>query len=101
MKNQGKSKYRDDISGSEDIKICKKNVIGEFLCHIRQIRNYTMEEVCPGICSVSTMSRAEDGSRNVDYFIVIALLVRMKLPEYEIQIEIFLVDRAYLIYCLS
>lgn len=100
VKNQGKSKYRDDISESEDIKICKKNVIGEFLCHIRQIRNYTMEEVCPGICSVPTMSRAEDGSRNVDYFIVIALLDRMKLPENEIQIEIFLDAREYEIYCL-
>lgn len=100
MKNQEKSKYKDERLKNEDITIYKRNVLGEYLYHIRELKGYTMEEVCPGICSVSTMSRAEDGSRNVDYFVVAALFDRMKLPENELELELFLENEQYEIYCL-
>ncbi len=55
----------------------------------RESRQYTMEEVCDGICSLASLSRIENGEREVEFVMVEALMDRMKLftSEYEFILE--------------
>ena len=69
--------------------LCVENEIGLYLHAIREAKEYTMEEVCNGICSVSTLFRIEIGERVVDYIMIEALLDRMKVAksEYEFVLD--------------
>lgn len=66
-----------------------ENEIGLYLHAIREAKGYTIEEVCNGICSVSTLFRIELGERVVDYIMIEALLDRMKVSktEYEFVLD--------------
>jgi len=61
------------------------NEPGLFIHAAREAKGYTMEEICRGICSVSTLSRIESGERVVDYIMIEALLERMKVEKSEYE----------------
>lgn len=65
------------------------NEPGLFIHAAREAKGYTMEEICRGICSISTLSRIETGERVVDYIMIEALLERMKISksEYEFVLD--------------
>lgn len=75
--------------GSEERYILE-NEIGLFIHAIREAKDYSMKEICDGICSVSTLSRIEAGKKIVDFLMIEALLDRMKLSKSEYE---FILDK--------
>lgn len=67
----------------------KGNEIGNYLKTHREAGGYRQNEVCGGICSVSTFSRIEAGEKAVDFLMVEAFLNRMKIDrsEYEFVLD--------------
>lgn len=65
------------------------NEIGAFLYEVRKMKGYTIEEICGGICSISTLSRIEEGKKVVDFLTIEALASRMKIArtEYEFILD--------------
>lgn len=65
------------------------NEAGLWIHAIRKSKRYTMVEICTGICSVSTLSRIEAGTKIADFLMTEALLDRMKLStsEYEFILD--------------
>lgn len=65
------------------------NEMGLFVRASREAKEYTMEEISHGICSIPTLSRIEAGERVVDYIMIEALLERMKIAksEYEFVLD--------------
>ena len=55
--------------------------IGEYIKNYRRKREITQEELCSGICSVSTLSRLELGKQTPSRDTLRALLHRLGLPE--------------------
>ena len=65
------------------------NEMGLFIRASREAKEYSMEEISRGICSISTLARIEAGERVVDYIMIEALLERMKISkaEYEFVLD--------------
>ena len=65
------------------------NEMGLFIRASREAKEYSMQEISHGICSIPTLSRIEAGERVVDYIMIEALLERMKLAksEYEFVLD--------------
>ena len=63
--------------------------IGEYIKNYRRKREITQEELCSGICSVSTLSRLELGRQTPSRDTLRALLHRLGLPE----------DRVFVVVC--
>ncbi len=63
----------------EDIKRFVGNGIGNYIRLNREAGDYSQQDICDGICSVSKFSRVELGERAVDYQTIEAFLSRMKM----------------------
>ena len=65
------------------------NEMGLFIRASREAKEYSMEEISRGICSIATLSRIEAGERVVDYIMIEMLLERMKISkaEYEFVLD--------------
>lgn len=63
----------------EDMIRFAENGIGNYIRSNREARNYSQQDICDGICSVSRFSRVEMGERVVDYQTIEAFLDRMKI----------------------
>ena len=69
------------------------NTLGEFLQFYRIKYGFRQEKVCSGICSIATLSRIENGSKEVDSLVAESLLGR--LGKEVLQFEIILNDYDY------
>lgn len=56
--------------------------IGEFIKEKRERMGITQEELCQGICSLSTMSRIESGGRMPKSKVIVPLLQRLGLSDF-------------------
>lgn len=63
----------------EDIKRFVGNGIGNYIRLNREAGDYSQQDICDGICSVSKFSRVKLGERAVDYQTIEAFLSRMKM----------------------
>lgn len=66
-----------------------KGKIGKILCYYRKKYNFKQEDICAGICSLSTYSRLEKGIRKVDWFMIQLLLERMGEDEDSFEIILY------------
>lgn len=71
----------------------KLNTIGEVLRFYREKYNLRQSDVCAGICSVSTLSKIENGSKEADSLILERLLER--IGKEVLQFEMILNDYDY------
>ncbi len=59
--------------------------IGEFIKEKRERMGVTQEELCQGICSLSTMSRIESGGRMPKSKVIVPLLQRLGLSDFVVD----------------
>ena len=71
----------------------KINTIGEILRFYREKYNLKQSDVCAGICSVPTLSKIENGSKETDSLILETLLGR--IGKEVLQFEMILNDYDY------
>ena len=69
------------------------NTVGEILRFYREKYNLNQNDVCAGICSVSTLSKIENGSKEADSLILETLLER--IGKEVLQFEMILNDYDY------
>lgn len=69
------------------------NTVGEILRFYREKYNLNQNDVCAGICSVSTLSKIENGSKEADSLILETLLER--IGKEALQFEMILNDYDY------
>lgn len=69
------------------------NTVGEILRFYREKYNLNQNDVCVGICSVSTLSKIENGSKEADSLILETLLER--IGKEVLQFEMILNDYDY------
>ena len=69
------------------------NTIGEILRFYREKYNFKQSDVCNGICSISTLSRIENGNKAADSLILECLLGR--IGKEVLQFEMILNDYDY------
>lgn len=74
----------------EDMIRFAENGIGNYIRLNREARDYSQQDICDGICSVSKFSRVEMGERAVDYLTIEAFLGRMKMDRasYEFVLDV-------------
>lgn len=73
-----------------------KNKIGDAIYYFRKQSKISQGALCRGICSVSTLSRIELGSRNAEHLVTEALLQRLgKSPN---KFELIIDDKDYNLY---
>lgn len=63
----------------KDMERFVENGIGNYIRLNREAQDYSQQDICHGICSVSKFSRVEMGERVVDYLTIEAFLGRMKM----------------------
>lgn len=73
------------------------NTLGIVLCHYREKNSYSLEKVCSGLCSVSTLSRIERGDRIADSLLGGLLLER--IGREVTQFELILNEEDYELWC--
>ena len=56
----------------------EQNTLGVVLSYYRQKYGFSMEALASGICSTTTLSRVEAGSREIDSLMAEALLGRVE-----------------------
>lgn len=71
----------------------EQNTLGIVLSYYREKYNFSMEALCSGICSVATLHRVENGSREIDSLMAEALLGRV--GKEVTQFELMLNDEDY------
>ena len=64
----------------------KVNTLGEFIKYYRQRYELSQDIICEGICSVSTISRVENGIKMVDSLVAEALLGRIGKEVFQFEI---------------
>ena len=74
------------------------NTIGEILRFYREKYNFKQSDVCNGICSISTLSRIENGNKAADSLILECLLGR--IGKEVLQFEMILNDYDYSLWML-
>ncbi len=62
-----------------------ENGIGNYIRMNREAMGYSQSDLCDGICSVSTLSLIESGEKITDFWVVEALLERMKIEKTEYE----------------
>lgn len=75
---------QQDINSPELIDYAE-NGIGNYIRMNREARGYSQSDLCDGICSVPTLSLIESGEKITDFWVVEALLERMKIEKTEYE----------------
>ena len=69
------------------IKITEKGA-SNYLKMQRKAKGCQQKEICDGICSAATLSRIEAGEIIVDFLVIEALLSRLKLAEWNMNLSL-------------
>ncbi len=75
---------QQDINSPELIDYAE-NGIGNYIRMNREAMGYSQSDLCDGICSVPTLSLIESGEKITDFWVVEALLERMKIEKTEYE----------------
>ena len=75
-----------------------KYTYGELLYRFAKVRKIKKEELCEGICSVATLKRYENGTRNPSPFLFELLMERMGIPEEELSLMVTESDYQYCVW---
>ena len=78
------SEMQQDINSPELIDYAE-NGIGNYIRMNREAMGYSQSDLCDGICSVPTLSLIESGEKITDFWVVEALLERMKIEKTEYE----------------